>query len=98
MCPMAAAIAKSRPEIRNRCTDCPCFDLCAAAIRKFGLEIKNHCTKVHGMSPMDAAIVNSGSEIGNHCSAIVPASRIARLRKVVAATMPHPIQIFVAAK
>ena len=50
------------------------------------------------MSPMDAAIVNSGSEIGNHCSAIVPASRIARLRKVVAATMPHPIQIFVAAK
>ena len=74
MCPMAAAIAKSRPEIRNRCTE------------------------VHGMSPMDAAIVNSGSEIGNHCSAIVPASRIARLRKVVAATMPHPIQIFVAAK
>ena len=54
---MAAAIAKSGPEIRNRCTDIP--EMCSIA----------------------AAIAKSGPEIGNHCSAIVPASRIARLRR-----------------
>ena len=94
---MAASIRKSRPEIKNRCTDCPCFDLFAASIRKSGPEIGHQCTEVHGMSPMAAAIANSGPEIENHCSAIVPASRTARLQKVVAATMPRPITIFVAA-
>ena len=92
-----AVIVNSGPELKNRCTDCPCFDLFAASIRKSGPEIGNQCTEVHGMSPMAAAIANSGPEIENHCSAIVPASRTARLQKVVAATMPRPITIFVAA-
>ena len=93
-----AVIVNSGPEIKNRCTDCPCFDLFAASIRKSGPEIGNQCTEVHGMSPMAAAIANSGPEIENHCSAIVPASRTARLQKVVAATMPRPIPIFFVAK
>ena len=80
---VAAAIAKSGLEIENRCTDCPCFDLFAASIRKFGLEIRNRCTKVPEMSPMDAAIVKSRPEIGNHSSAIVSASRMARLQQVL---------------
>ena len=75
----------------------PCFDLLAASIRKSGLEIKNRCTKVPEMIGCAAVIANSGPEIENHCSAIVPASRTARLQKVVAATMPRPITIFVAA-
>ena len=45
-----------------------------------------------------AVIVNSGPEIKNHCGAIVPASRMARLRKVIAATLPRPIPIFFVAK
>ena len=51
-----------------------------ASIRKSGLEIRNRCTEVPEMCPMAAAIANSGPEIENHCSAIVPSSRIARLR------------------
>ena len=74
MCSIAAAIAKSGPEIRNRCTEVP------------------------GMNLVAAVIVNSGPEIKNHCSAIVSASRMARLRKVIAATLPRPILIFFAAK
>ena len=50
------------------------------------------------MNHIVAAIAKSGLEIGNRCIAIVPASRMARLRKVVAATMPRPIPIFVVAK
>ena len=95
---LAASIRKSGLEIGNRCRDCPCFGLFAASIRKFGLEIKNRCTISPKNGPAAAAIANSGPEIGNHCSAIVPASRMARLRKVVAATMTRPIPIFVAAK
>ena len=94
---LAASIRKSGLEIGNRCRDCPCFGLFAASIRKFGLEIKNRCTISPKNGPAAAAIANSGPEIGNHCSAIVPASRMARLRKVVAATMPRPILIFFAA-
>ena len=55
--PGAASIRKFEPEIRNRCTDCPCFDLMAASIRKSRPEIKNRCTEVPGMNPMAAAIV-----------------------------------------
>ena len=93
-----AAIANSGPEIENRCTICPCFGLLAASIRKFGLEIKNRCTISPKNGPAAAAIRKSGPEIRNHCSTIVPASRMARLQKAVAATMPHPIPIFVSAK
>ena len=77
----AASIRKSGPEIKNRCTDCPCFDLFAASIRKSGPEIENRCTEVPGMMLAVAVIVNSGPEIKNHCSAIVPASRMARLQQ-----------------
>ena len=76
----------------------PLFDLLAASIRKFGLEIKNRCTDCPRFDLLAASIRNSGPEIGNHCSAIVPASRMARLRKVVAATMSRPIPIFVVGK
>ena len=75
----ATSIRKSGLEIKNRCTVCPCFDLLAALIRKSGLEIGNRCTEVPGMMLAVAVIVNSGPEIKNHCSAIVPASRMARL-------------------
>ena len=95
---LAGSIRKFEPEIRNRCTDCPCFDLLAALIRKFGLEIKNRCTVCPCFDLLSASIRKSGPEIENQCSAIVPASRMARLRKVVAATMPRPIPIFVVAK
>ena len=94
----AASIRKSWAEFENRCTDCPCFDLMAASIRKSGLEIKNRCTDCPRFDLLAASIRKSGPEIGNHCSAIVPASRMARLRKTVAATMSRPIPIFVAAK
>ena len=77
---LAASIRKSGLEIENRCTDCPCFDLLVASIRKSGPEIRNRCTEVPEICPIAAVIVNSGPEIKNHCSAIVPASRIARLR------------------
>ena len=95
---MAASIRKSGLEIENRCTDCPCFDLLAASIRKSGLEIKNRCKDCPRFNFFAASIRNFGPEIENQCSAIVPASRMARLRKVVAATIPRPIPIFVAAK
>ena len=77
-----AVIVNSGPEIKNRCTDCPCFDLFAASIRKSGPEIENRCTEVPGMMLAVAVIVNSGPEIKNHCSAIVPASRMARLQQL----------------
>ena len=79
----AAAIAKSGPEIKNRCTDCPCFDLLSASIRKSGLEIENRCTDLPEIGPKAAAIRKSGPEIENRCSAIVPASRMARLQQTL---------------
>ena len=75
-----ASIRKSGLEIKNRRMDCPCFDLLAASIRKSGPEIENRCTEVPGMMLAVAAIANSGPEIENHCSAIVSASRMARLQ------------------
>ena len=77
----AASIRKSGPEIKNRCTDCPCFDLFAASIRKSGLEIKNRCTDYSSFDLCAASIRKSGPEIKNRCSAIVPASRMARLQQ-----------------
>ena len=72
--------------------------LAVAVIVNSGPEIGNRCTEVAGMYPMAAVIAKSGLKIENQSSAIVPASRTPRLRKVVAATMPRPIPIFVAAK
>ena len=77
----AASIRKSGPEIGNRCKDCPCFDLLAALIRKFGLEIKNRCTDLPEIGSKAASIRKSWLEIENRCSAIVPASRMARLQR-----------------
>ena len=96
--PGATSIRKSGLEIKNRCTDCPCFDLMAASIRKSGLEIENRCMDCPCFDLLAASIRKSGLEIENRCSAIVPASRTARLRKDVVATMTRPIPIFVAAK
>ena len=92
------SIRKSRLEIENRCTDCPCFDLFAAAIAKSRPEIENRCTDCPRFDLLAASIRKSGPEIKNHCSAIVPSSRMVRMRKVVAAKVPHPILIFFAAK
>ena len=78
---LAASIRKSGLEIENRCTVCPCFDLMAASIRKSGLEIENRCTDCPCFDLFAASIRKSGPEIKNHCSAIVPASRIARLQQ-----------------
>ena len=78
---LAASIRKSGPEIENRCTDCPCFDLLAASIRNSGLEIENRCTDCPCFDLMAASIRKSGLEIENRCSAIVPASRTARLQR-----------------
>ena len=77
----AAVIANSGLKIRNRCADCPCFDLLAASIRKSGLEIENRCTDYSCFDLMAASIRKSGLEIENRCSAIVPASRTARLQR-----------------
>ena len=77
----AASIRKSGPEIRNRCMDCPCFGLLAASIRKSGPEIENRCSDCPSFYLLATSIRKSGLEIKNHCSAIVPASRIARLRR-----------------
>ena len=77
---MAASIRKSGLEIKNRCTDCPCFDLLAASIRKSRPKIKNRCTDCPYYDLMAASIRKSGLEIENRCSAIVPASRMARLQ------------------
>ena len=94
---LAASIRKSGLEIENRCMDCPYFDLMAASIRKSGLEIENRCMDCPCFGLLAASMRKSGLEIENRCSAIVPASRTARLRKDVAATMTHPILIFFAA-
>ena len=77
----AAVIANSGPEIENRCTDYSCFDLLSASIRKSGLEIENRCTDCPCFDLMAASIRMSGPEIENRCSAIVPASRTARLQR-----------------
>ena len=94
---MAASIRKSGLEIENQCMDCHRFNFFAASIRKFELEIENRCTDCPCFDLMAASIRKSGLEIKNRCSAIVPASRMARLRKDVAATMTRPILIFFAA-
>ena len=76
-----AAIAKSGPEIRNRCTDYSGFDLLAGSIRKFEPEIRNRCTDCPCFDLLAALIRKSGLEIKNRCSAIVPANRTARLQQ-----------------
>ena len=68
--------------------------LAVAVIVNSGPEIGNRCTEVAGMYPMAAVIAKSGLEIENQSSAIVPASRIPRLRKVVDAKVPRPILFF----
>ena len=76
----AAVIVNSGPEIENRCRDYLRFDLLAASICKSGLEIENRCTDCPCFDLFATSILKSGLEFKNHCSAIVPASRIARLR------------------
>ena len=70
-----ASIRKSRPEIKNRCTDCPCFDLLAASIHKSGLEIENRCMDCPYFDLLAALIRKSGPEIRNRCNTIDAASR-----------------------
>ena len=46
MCSIAAAIAKSGPEIGNHCTEVAGINPIAAAIAKSGPEIGNHCSAI----------------------------------------------------
>ena len=64
---LAAAIANSGPEIRNRCMDCPCFDLFAASIRKFELEIKNRCNTIVPASITARLQRSRGVQAGTGC-------------------------------
>ena len=95
---LVASILKSGPEIKNRCTEVAGMMLAVAVIVNSGPEIRNRCTDIPEMCFIAAAIANSGTEIGNHSSAIVSASRMARLRKVIAATLPRLMLFFFAAK
>ena len=64
----AAAVLKSSPEIKNRCSPEAILEFFLASIPKSGLEIKNRCTK-EGISRQNlASIPKSGPEIKNQCS------------------------------
>ena len=64
----AAAISKSGPEIKNRCSLWVVLAGFLASIRKFGLEIKNRCTKKAVSEENLASIPKSGPEIKNRCT------------------------------
>ena len=64
----AASIPKSRPEIKNRCTQKVVFGEILASIPKFGLEIKNRCTQESVNRQKLASIRKSGLEIKNRCT------------------------------
>ena len=64
----AAAVLKSSPEIKNRCSPEAILEFFLASIPKSGPEIKNQCTK-NGISRQNhASIPKSGPEIKNRCS------------------------------
>ena len=64
----AAAVLKSSPEIKNRCSPEAILEFFLASIPKSGLEIKNRCTK-DGISRQNpTSIPKSGPEIKNRCS------------------------------
>ena len=75
------SIRKFGLEIKNRCTHEGINRQNPTSIRKFGLEIKNRCTVCPCFDLLSASIRKSGPEIENQCSAIVPASRMARLQQ-----------------
>ena len=63
----SAAIPKSGPEIKNRCTQEGINRQNLASIRKSGLEIKNRCTQEGVNRQILASIRKSGLEIKNRC-------------------------------
>ena len=64
----SAAIPKSGPEIKNRCTQEGINRQNLASIRKSGLEIKNRCTLEGVNRQILASIPKSGPEIKNQCT------------------------------
>ena len=64
----AASIPKSRPEIKNRCTQEGVNGENRASIRKSRPEIKNRCTKEGLNGETQASIRKSGLEIKNRCT------------------------------
>ena len=96
---LAAAIAKLTPEIRNRCTEVNGMRHKAAAIANSGPEIGNHCRAIVPASrmgpPTEGRCRYDDASDSNFRHRKVEQFR---LQKVVAATMPHPIPIFVVAK
>ena len=64
----AAAIRKSRLEIKNRCSLWAVLEGFLALIPKSGLEIKNHCTQKAVSGKKHAVIPKFGPEIKNHCT------------------------------
>ncbi|MDY4631066.1 MAG: hypothetical protein SO413_05115, partial [Candidatus Cryptobacteroides sp.] len=64
----AASIPKSRPEIKNRCTQEGLNGEILASIRKSGPEIKNRCTQEGVNRKKLASIPKSEPEIKNRCT------------------------------
>ena len=64
----AASIRKSRPEIKNRCTQEGLNREILASIPKSGLEIKNRCTQEGVNGENRASIRKSRPEIKNRCT------------------------------
>ena len=64
----SAAIPKSGPEIKNRCTQEGINRQNLASIRKSGLEIKNRCTQEGVNGEKLASIPKFGPEIKNRCT------------------------------
>ncbi|MDY2706983.1 MAG: hypothetical protein SOV31_04540, partial [Candidatus Cryptobacteroides sp.] len=62
-----ASIRKSRPEIKNRCTQEDLNGEKLASIRKSDPEIKNRCTQEGVNGENVASIPKSGPEIKNRC-------------------------------
>ena len=78
----SAAIPKSGPEIKNRCTQEGINRQNLASIRKSGPEIKNRCTQ-EGVNRQNlASIPKSGLEIKNRCTQEgVNGEKLASIRK-----------------
>ena len=64
----AAAISKSGPEIKNRCSLWVVLEGFLASIPKSGLEIKNQCTNKAVSEENLASIPKFGLEIKNRCT------------------------------
>ena len=109
MCSIAAAIAKSGPKIRNRCTEVAGMYPIAAVIAKSGPEIGNHCSAIvpsiriarlrsryRNGAASDSIFLRRKVELPACCFAVV-AAKNGPPAAVVAAAKNGPPAAFVAA-